>query len=156
MVTFNGMVPVRLQQNQKVLRIVWEINRDATLKELIGNTDYRSNEIYGSNTLSSPLYLRIMNSEMVEPIWKNWKISPNPFQDQFCIQCESSIGMECKIEIVDLHGVLLHKEWKSLEKGLNYWCVGSEQLGDQNGMLMYKISSGKLVKQGKLIRQKNK
>jgi len=155
-VTFNGMVPVRVQQNQKVLRIVWEINRDATLKELIGKTDYRSNEIYGSNTLSSPLYLRIMTSEMVEPIWKNWKISPNPFQDQFCIQCESSIGMECKIEILDLQGVLLLKEWKSLEKGFNYWCVGSDQLGDHNGMLMYKISSGKLVKQGKLVRQKNK
>ncbi|MBK9270207.1 MAG: hypothetical protein IPM48_01300 [Saprospiraceae bacterium] len=155
-ISYNGLFPIRIQENQKVIRIIWEVFRNGSLKELIRNTDYRANEVYGGNTMAYPLYLRITPSEMAEPFWKNWKVNPNPFQDQFCIQCESNIGMECKLELMDLQGKLIHQSWKTLEKGLNYWCLTSEHLGDHQGMLIYKFSSGNLQKQGKLIRSKSK
>lgn len=151
-VSYTSSFPTRLIKDQKILRIVWSAKQNSSLKELLRDTDYRSNEIYTTNSMAAPLYLRLMNGLIAEPDIKNWKIAPNPFRDRLCIQFESNTGMDCRLEIRDMAGRVVWDEWRSVERGLNSWCVEAGRLSLPQGMYLYRFSTGQIEKKGKLIK----
>ena len=151
-VSYTGSYPKRLTKGQMVLRIVWSVKQSGNLKDLLRETDYRNNEIYTTNSMAAPLYLRLMNGLIAEPEIKNWKIAPNPFRDRLCIQFESTVGMDCRLEIRDLAGRTVWDEWRSVERGANSWCVETQTLSLPQGIYLYRFSTGQIEKKGKLVK----
>lgn len=150
-ISFNLNFPKRVNQGDRMFRIVWQNVKNSNLKDLLHDTQYKNNEIYLTNSLASPLAIRILpNTSSTSLEISDWFVKPNPFKDRCRFEFESSIGMDALIEMFTQDGKSVISEWRSVEKGYNNWEF-DRSLFPIEGSYYFKAQFGSIKKQGKLI-----
>lgn len=80
--------------------------------------------------------------------------SPNPFASSTILRIKSANSELSKLQIYTVDGRVLHNQSVNLQKGDNRIELDSDQLGQESGVLLYRVITNDRIAQGTILRVK--
>ncbi len=79
-------------------------------------------------------------------------VSPNPFAASAILRIMSARSELSKLQIYSVDGREIHNQSVNLENGSNQIILNSDQLGEESGVLLYRVVTNNRIAQGTILR----